>query len=180
VEVGDVSGHGGAALKMTLDGQTALAKDFPDADGGKDTRTLKQFAGVYGLDVPQGRHTIVVENTGADWFMAGYRFRNAIEPAGPALLSWALVGTNTVLVWSRVEDRTWQRVCALKAVVQPAPASVLLLPGLAPGVWSAELWDTWNGTVTETREITVSPSGEARLTLPPIEKDLAVKLRRKR
>jgi len=180
VEVGEVSGHGGAALKMTLDGQTALAKDFPDPDGSKDTRPLKQFAGVYGLDVPPGRHTLVVENIGADWFMASYRFRNAIEPTGPPLLSWALVGTNTVLVWSRVEDRTWQRICGLKAVVPSAPASVLLFPGLTPGLWTAELWDTWNGTITETREIIVPPSGEARLSLPPIEKDLAIKLRRKR
>jgi hypothetical protein len=179
VEVGDVSGYGGAALKMSLDGQTALTKDFPDPDGSKDTRTLKQYAGVYGLDVPKGPHTVAVENIGADWFMASYRFRGAIEPAGPPLLCWALIGTNTALVWARVEDRTWQRVCALKAVVPSSPASVLLLPGLTPGQWTAELWDTWNGTVTEKKEITVPTSGEARLALPPVEKDIAVKLRRK-
>lgn len=178
VEVGDVSGYGGAALKVTLDGLPALTKEFADPDEFKSTETLKQYTGVYGIEIPAGPHKVVVENTGPDWFMAGYRFRNAIEPTGPPLLSWALIGTNTVIAWARVEDRTWQRVCALKIPVPPAPASVLTLTGLVPGRWKAELWDTWKGSVTETKTITVSATGEAHVALPAMEKDVAVKLKR--
>ncbi len=98
----------------------------------------------------------------------------------PPLLSWAIAGKQTALAWARVEGYTWKRVCGQKETVPPAPASVLVLPELAPGRWQVELWDTWKGTVVETKEITVPNSGEARLPLPALEKDVAVKLRRPR
>ncbi|HNX05693.1 MAG TPA: hypothetical protein PKI32_09335, partial [Opitutales bacterium] len=56
--------------------------------------------------------------------------------------------------------------------------SVLVLPGLAKGKWDVELWDTWGGKPIQTFRVRVPASGEARVALPAIEKDLAVKLRR--
>jgi cellulase (glycosyl hydrolase family 5)/uncharacterized protein DUF5060 len=176
VEVGDVSGYGGAALKIMLDGKTALEKEFADTDSG--TRTLQQYAGVYGVDVPAGKHRVVVENTGQDWMMAGFRIKDAVERSAPPLLAWAIKGKTTAMAWVRVEGRSWRRVAGLKQAVPPAPASVLVLPGMAIGDWKAELWNTWTGSVLETKEVSVRHSGEARVALPAIEKDLAVKLRR--
>jgi len=68
----------------------------------------------------------------------------------------------------------------LKESIQPAPPSILILPGLAKGDWEAELWDTWQGRIIETRRVDVPDSGEARSALPAVEKDLAVKLRRRK
>jgi hypothetical protein len=178
VEVGDVSGYGGAALKITLDGAAALEKEFPDPDGDKDPKTLTRYAGRYGVDVPAGKHVLVAENTGKDWFMVGFRFRDAVERTSPPLLAWAVRGNGTVLAWARVEGRSWRRVCAEKETVPPAPPSVLVLPGLKAGSWRAEVWDTWSGTVLRTSDVKVPASGEARIALPPVEKDVAVKLRR--
>jgi hypothetical protein len=178
LELGDVSGYGGAALKLTLDGKTVLTKEFPDSDGGANGATHKEYAGTYGVDVPAGKHTVVVENTGKDWFMVKYRARNALEQTGPPLLAWALIGKTTALAWARLEDRTWDRVCVQKAKATPAPPSQLVLSGLTPGNWKAEIWDTWPGKILETKQIEVSPSGEARVLLPAIEKDLAVKMAR--
>lgn len=182
VEVGDVSGYGGAALKISLDGAVALQKDFSDPDDNENPQTLRQYAGRYGIEIPAGRHTLIVENTGNDWFMAGFRFRDATERTAPPLVAWAMAGTTTGVAWVRVEDRTWRRVIALKEPVAPAPPSVLVLPKVAPGRWRAEVWDTWSGAVLQSQTVTVpatgAAAGQARVPLPAIEKDVAIKLRR--
>jgi hypothetical protein len=176
VEVGDVSGYGGAALRLTLDGKVVLMKDFPDADGNANGTTHKEYSGSYGADVPAGKHGLVVENTGPDWFLCKFRARNALEQIHPPLDAWGVVGKTTVLAWARLEDRTWDRVCAQKIKLEPAPPSVLILPEVTPGTWNVELWDTWPGKVIESKRIEVKNDGQAHVQLPAIEKDLAVKI----
>lgn len=177
-EVGDVSGYGGAKLRITLDGKAMVERDFPDPDGDRITDSLKQFAGDYPIDVPAGKHTVVVENPGQDWFMATYRMPNALERTHPPLKAWASVGKGTILAWVRVEDRTWRRTAAQRLPSSKAPASKLLLPKVSPGRWQAELWDTRAGKVLRTQKVTIPKTGIATIDLPPIDKDLAVKLRR--
>lgn len=179
VVVGDVSGHGGAGLKITLDGDPVVMKTFEDPDGNKSGTTLKQYAGSYGVDVPAGKHTVVVENTGADWFMADYRFRNAVEQVSPPLVAWASVGAKTAVAWVRLEGRTWERVCARKETMSPCPPSVLVLPGVGAADWEVELWDTWNGRVIGSQQIRASDDGQMRVPLPVIETDVALKLRKR-
>jgi hypothetical protein len=99
-------------------------------------------------------------------------------PTNPPVLAWGMVGTNTAIGWARVADRTWKRVCGLKEIVPPVAPTTLMLSGLSPGRWQTELWDTWAGKVVESVETTVKPDGEARLALPRMEKDWAVKMRR--
>jgi hypothetical protein len=178
VEVGDVSGWGGAKLKVTLDGRVAIEKDFADPDGSTNTRTLRQYTGSYGVDLPSGQHTVVVENTGPDWFMVSYRVRNLLEQTGPPVLAWQLAGSQTALAWLRHEDRSWQALCVTRPIFTPVPEPRLVLGGLAPGSWDAEVWDTWTGAVLRQTTVTASANGEAPVTLPSFEHDLAVKLRR--
>ena len=176
--ISGVSGWGGAALRIELDGQPAMQKEFPDTNPPDKHETLTAYNSAYGVDIPAGRHTARVENTGKDWFFCNYRFTQAIEGMRPPLLAWAVAGKTTAIAWVRGEDRTWYRVCALKEKLPPSPPSILILPGLGAGEWQAELWNTWTGQVIESRRLTVPASGEARVALPAIEKDLAVKLRR--
>jgi hypothetical protein len=178
VDVGGVSGWGGAALRVEVDGQTVLTQAFPNTNPPEKHDTLNQYNRAYAVDLPAGRHTARVENTGPDWFYCGFRFEKAVESVRPPLIAWAITGKSTAIAWVRVEGRSWRRVCALKEQIPAAPPSVLTLPGLAAGGWRAELWDTWAGRIIETRRIRVPASGEARLALPAIENDLAVKLRR--
>jgi len=178
VEVGGVSGYGGAALRLEVDGQQVLEQKFPNTNPPDKHDTLNQYNRVYAADIPAGRHTARVENTGPDWFYSSYRFERAIESIHPPLVAWAVAGKTTAVAWVRVEGRTWRRVCGLKETIPPAAPSILVLPGLAKGKWEAELWDTWNGKVIQSFRVKVPSSGEARIALPAIEKDLAVKLRR--
>ena len=178
VTVSGVSGWGGAALRMELDGQPLLQKDFPNTNPPDKHDTLNTYNGVYTIDLPAGHHTARVENTGADWFMSAFRFERAVECMRPPVLAWAVAGKTTAVAWVRGEERTWVRVCALKEKLAPAPPSVLLLPGIGAGEWQAELWDTWSGHVLQSQRVSVPASGDARLSLPGFEKDLAVKFRR--
>ena len=73
VRVGQTSGYGGSALIVTVDGVEALRKDFP----GQTQTVLTQYQGYYAVPVTAGRHTIRVDNDGADWLeVEAYRFDN--------------------------------------------------------------------------------------------------------
>jgi hypothetical protein len=176
--VNNVSGYGGAALTITMDGNVALKKYFPDTNPPGKHEVLTQYAGSYDIEVPAGKHTVVVENTGSDWVYLDYCLHDAAVAKAPPLDVWAMAGKTVAIVWLRVEGRSWQRVCAMKDKIPLAGASILTLPGLTPGRWRIEQWDTWGGKVLHTDEVTVSSDGQARIILPPIEKDLALKLMR--
>ena len=178
VEVGGVSGWGGAALRLEVDGEPVLVQDFPNTNPPDKHDTLNQYNRVYAADLPAGRHTARVENTGKDWFYSSFRFEKAVESLHPPLTVWAITGKSTAIAWVRVEGRSWRRVCALKERIPAAPPSVLVLPGLAKGKWNVELWDTWGGKPIQNFRVKVPSSGEARVALPAIDKDLAVKLRK--
>lgn len=175
VEVGDVSGYGGAALRIVRDGATALVRDFPDPDGDQDTATLKGYAGEFAVDIPPGRHRLTVENPGQDWFVADYRVVGALESDAPPLIARAIVGLRTAVAWVRNADLAWKNVAARRKV-EPVAPSVLSLKGLAPGRWRVERWDTCDGVVTDASELTVGGNERASIRLPAIQNDLALKL----
>lgn len=175
VAVGDVSGYGGASLRVVRDGEKLVEKVFPDPDGDRDTATLKQYAQEIRIEIPAGRHRTIVENPGQDWFVAEFRLVGALTSSNPPLLARASVGKQTAIVWLRSEELTWKAVVSKRAVNPVAP-TVLFLNGLAPGGWRVERWDTWTGQVTTRSALTVGKSGEARIPVPALSGDLALKL----
>jgi hypothetical protein len=106
-------------------------------------------------------------------------WKQAAGRSAPALEIWASAGERTALAWARVEGRTWQRVAEQREAVAAVPPSILTLNGLAPGHWSAEVWDTWSGRMVGTQAVVVPASQVARIELPQVRTDLAVKLRHK-
>ena len=175
VEVGDVSGYGGAALRIVRDGKTVVERSFADPDGDRDTATLKGYAGEFAVEIPAGRHRVTVENPGPDWFVAGYRLVGALESVRPPLIARAIVGRRTAVVWARNEDRIWKNLAAQRPV-PPAPPCRLTLSGLASGAWRVERWDTWKGRVVARSTVKVGKGGRTTLPLPEIADDLALKL----
>lgn len=178
VNVQGVSGYGGAKLVMRLDGKAVVEKEFADTNPPGKTETLDQYNGWYAVDVPPGKHVVELENVGRDWFMCNYVLRDGLECREPPLLAWATAGRTTVLAWVRLEGRSWTQVCGAAAKVPPCPDSILQIPGLAPGRWEVELWDTWAGRVVKQFPIDVAADGIARLPLPEVATDLGVRLRR--
>jgi len=176
VQVGDVSGYGGAGLRITLDGQKVRDESFPDPDGDRVTTTLKQFAGTRTFPLAAGRHRIVIENTGQDWARVDYRFVNAGVRTAPPVIAWACAGPDVAFVWARHEDQNWRNVIERKQQPIPTPPSYVILKALKPGVWKATIWDTWTAKRIAERRVVVDDRGQCKVALPSIAKDLAVKL----
>ena len=176
IGVTTVSGYGGANLKVAVDGSPALMQDFRDPDGTSKTDDLRNFAGVFPIAIPKGVHTIVVDNTGTDWVKVAYRLVGVVPRTTPALNAWAVVGDETALAWVRLSGRTWRAVAEQKRTIEPVSPSIMRLRGLQSGTWRAEVWDTYAGVPMTTVKIKIGIDGLARVELPRIEKDVAVKL----
>ncbi|MCK4982813.1 MAG: hypothetical protein KAS17_07805, partial [Victivallaceae bacterium] len=86
IDIGEVSGWGGAYMQVLLDGKVVLEKDFKDADNLENKELLKQYAGKYVINIPAGKHKLTIKNTGADWFeVKEYLIPNYIEAKKPTL-----------------------------------------------------------------------------------------------
>jgi hypothetical protein len=174
VVVTDVSGYSGANLRIWLDNKLVVTKDFIDPDGNEKVDNLKQYAGKYGLTIPAGRHIVRVQNQGADWFLASFRFAGLVKQTKPPVQGWAIVGETKSLAWIRREGRNWP--AATKGQSGLTPPIVFGLSGLASGSWTAEIWDTWTGKVLQSNKVTVPIAGRVRVNLPKFAGDIAVKL----
>jgi hypothetical protein len=172
-----VSGYGGAGLEIWLDGKRLLARDFPDPDGNTKTETLRQYAGDYTIEVPAGRHTIRVVNPGADWLEISYRLPSYATTAVPPLRVLGMQGPALALVWAQNLDHTWYKR-SLGTTLRPVAATKVTLGGFAAGDYEIELWDTYRGAVIR-RGSATAREGRLQLALPPVEKDVAVKILRR-
>ncbi len=178
VEVGQVSAYGGAKLVVKLDGEAIMTRDFVAPASTPPEQTLKNYAGNYQFTVPDGIHSVVIDNTGADWFLAGFRAKEFYTRSVPPLQAYAITGEHTVLAWIRNEDDTFRNVVELKHAIPVTPPTVLGMTGLASGWWKAVVWDTWAGSAVSTTRVHVGIDGNVRVRLPSIGQDIAVKLTR--
>lgn len=174
VQVTGVSGHGGAALELSLDGQVVRHEEFADADDKTDT--LQQYNGDYVVDLPAGRHTVKVENTGKDWLYLNYRVPKLLESAAPPLRALGLIGNDRGLVWVQDYRYAWPAATRPEFKEPPVTGARLTLPDVPDGRWTIETWDTQAGKVTGT------VTGEAKdgvlaLDLPAVKWDTAFRLR---
>jgi len=176
VHVGDVSGYGGAALRIRIDGRTVLEKEFPD-DAPDSHESIVAFAGDYTVRAPAGKHTIEVENIGRDWFRVGF-YR--LDPYGcegaSAVATLGLTGRNTLLLWVRNRRFRWFNPL-LKYHPEPARDVRITLVGVEEALWKADVFDPQTGKWLS-RESTLRPNGngEVTLSLGDIRADRAVRL----
>ena len=176
VTVNGVSGYGGAALRITLDGNQnqALRVDFPDTQPDND-ETMHQYDGAYGVDVSPGAHTIVVEDPGTDWCYVSYRLTNYLT--APNLRVMALATATSALAWMQNRESTWW-THKLGGTPTPLPACLVTLDGFTPGEYDLLQWDTQTGTVAQTTHLTCS-DGRVVITTPAnLVTDVAYKVRK--
>ena len=178
VEVTGVSGHGGAKLKVHLDDQLQIDRDFVDDD--KSPETLSKYNGSYSLDVPAGKHQVRVVNDGRDWLLASYRLTGYRQRNDPGLQAWALIAEPAVahapvaILWVKNERYNWYNHNQDEPL-RTIPATVLYLEDLADGSYELQWWDTYAGKVTSTTKVTAK-DGRLRVPVPSLSKDLAAKV----
>jgi hypothetical protein len=181
VEVRTVSA--GGILEFQVDGQTARTVELPAGEKlGRKSEWQEQwqiwqttYDEPYGIEVPAGRHTITLENTGKDWIQVGYlKLEGYVTNEQPPLRVLGMAADDRALLWVQNKEHTWFNVRDRKAI-RPVEPTRLRLAGLADGPWHVEVWDTVAGKVTFTDEAQAK-GGEVELALPAVAADLALKL----
>jgi len=173
VIVSGVSGLCDSALSISLDGSTVLEEWFWDTPHDVVTHG---YDGSYGIDVPAGPHTIVVDNVCSGWFYASYRLKNYLT--SPNLRVLALSNDTSALVWVQNKMHTWWNQ-AQGVTPQPVGSCAITLGGFLPGTYAVEQWDTYAGTSVALPDY-VSADGNLVLTTPDgLTADVAYKARRR-
>jgi hypothetical protein len=158
----------GAHLKLAVDGKT-VERDFPAGDKdftpAADQRSLK-------IDVPQGAHTITVENTGKDWVVVK---QFSLSDYAPALAANARIGHNFAAVW--VYHRGNISLPADDDGKLTPATGKLTITGLKVGRYRVTWWDTRIGKPLDETDVRVTKDKEKdgiALTTPPITRDIAL------
>jgi len=181
VRVGEVSM--GAVLHFHVDGRRVRTADLPAGpDLGRSSRWRgrwgiwqTQYDEWFGVDVPAGRHTVRIENTGKDWLeLLALRADGYVTRERPPLRVLGMASEDRLLLWVQNEEHTWFNVRD-GVRIRPAAPSRMALEGLADGTWSVQWWDTRRGRVTRTSYLTVR-EGRVTVDLPEVRCDLALKL----
>lgn len=181
VQIDGVSGHGGARLKVYLDGDQKLEHDFVDDDDS--TKTLTGYNRDYAIEVPEGKHEIRVVNDGNDWLFVTYRLSGYRRRTDPGLQAWALVAERAVesapvaIVWVKNERYNWYNHSRAE-VLRAIPPSRIELKNLADGDYEIEWWDTLEGKVT-TRAVANSQGDTLWIEVPELSTDAACKIYRR-
>jgi hypothetical protein len=174
VVVDGVSGHGGAAIAISLDGRRVTRTDFFDRKPD-DTETMREYDGAYGIDVPEGKHTIVVENPGRDWFyLREFRLTHYLRE--PQVRVLVLASERSALAWVQNKENTWWK---RRGGARPTPVAgcEVELTGFEPGTYVIEEWDTYAGDVIA-RSSYESSDGTVVVTTPAgLVSDVAYKIR---
>jgi len=152
VELGTIA-RAGAHPILSVDGVQSAEADFPASDADHEAgRSLF-------VDLPAGTHQVALSNTGTDWFVVTHF---TITQYAPPVAVLAKGRRNRVVFWAYNRDRTG---------ASPIGAT-LLLDGLAPGSYTARLWDTWNNRALPSVPV-IRREGQMEVTLPAFARDVA-------
>jgi len=80
------------------------------------------------------------------------------------------------VLWLQNRDSSWYNHAGNGNVGQVDPYTLDVL-GLPDGAYRLEWWETWKGSVSRTEEAAVV-GGKLTLSMPALETDVAVKIRR--
>jgi len=173
----------GGILEFQIDGRAARTVELPAGENlGTKTEWQAQwkiwqttYDERYGIQVPAGRHTVTLQNSGKDWIQIGsIKLEGYVTNEEPRLRVLGMAAEDRALLWVQNRDHTWFNVRDGKAV-QPVEPTRLRLAGFADGPWRVEVWDTVAGRATSRAHVQAK-GGEVELALPRIATDLALKL----
>lgn len=126
----------------------------------------------YAINVPQGQHTIKVDNLGVDWTqVSNFVFTNIGSPLSSYVLK---AGTNNKVAGYMLNNKyNWQYLKANGNVAPPpVNGASLSIPGMANGNYTVLFYSTSTGDQLSTLPVTVS-NGSLQFALPSIGWDVA-------
>jgi len=179
IEIGEVSGWGGAIMGIFLDNKLVLKEDFIDPDGMENKETLKQHAGNYVVDIPAGKHKITIKNTGQDWFeVKEYLIPKYVESKKPTLRASGVIGKTKGLIWVQSPHYIWSKVYATNYKPYIYKDARLIVKNIPAGNWSVEEFNTQNGKTVSSKDCKVGKDGKLKIDMPDISWDIAYNLKK--
>jgi len=121
--------------------------------------------------------------TGAAWFddISVKKTDPSIQPTttGNKLRVLGLRNDTGGLFWIHNLDNAWYEVMVQGQTPPVVSGATMTLPVLQTGDYTVEWWDTYNGVVSGTTDLTTDGSGTLTIALPNIQTDVACKIRQK-
>ncbi len=125
----------------------------------------------YSVNITAGAHVIKVDNLGIDWAqISNYTFTNI----APALENFVLrsADNNHAAGWLLNKKYNWQYLHDNGSTPSPVTGSSVVIPGLANGNYTINLYSCSTGLITNTINSTVT-TGTLTISLPSVAWDAA-------
>jgi len=184
IRVGTVSQ--GGHLKVFVDDEKVLEREF-SAGAGKGPWKRSNYLEKYGVyqcvydedievPVPEGKHSIRLENTGRDWIgIERVTLTDYSDSTASNARCLALTVGDVSIFWIHNKDSNWKN--AYKGIEPPLiKGAYFEVHDLSGGYYDLEWWDTYGGGVT-LREKIKSEKGKIVVEVPDLKKDVACKIR---
>ncbi|MDP6355015.1 MAG: cellulase family glycosylhydrolase [Planctomycetota bacterium] len=172
VIVTEVSNFHPSDLRITLDNEVALQQAFEDQDPSVGSQY--RYNKTYRIDVPAGKHTIVVDNHGHDWIKVAYVLDNYRTGGDKSLGGYGIAGADMALLWLTVQENVYY--ARHWGIGSARVRGVLKVRGLTYGHWEALVYNTSKGEMLSKSSFLGSTG---QVNLPTVARDIAVKLLRK-
>ncbi|HVU27333.1 MAG TPA: DUF5060 domain-containing protein [Verrucomicrobiae bacterium] len=165
----------GAIMAVLVDGIQIFSTNLPNLDGTYSVN--EEYDTNISVNLPVGKHTITVTNTGDDWFYLDWVQLNQVLPATytgnwqPSLNTIGLRGAHESLLYVVSPDATFPA----GATVQTLPlqhGQTVTMTNWPPGEFFAEWYNPADATLVGMTEA-VATNGSLTLTLPDFSEDLA-------
>ncbi len=177
IEIGKVSGWGGAVMEVYLDKKLVLKKNFIDPDGLNGKENLQQYASEYVVNLPLGKHKLTIKNTGTDWFeIKKYFIPMYTYTKKPFLFASGVIGKDKALIWIQSPYYVWSKVYNENYKPYIYKNVCLIVKNLEPGDWTVEEFNTQSGKVISAKKYDVGHKGKLKITMPEIKQDIAYRL----
>ncbi len=178
-----------ATIRVLVNGKEAASFPFDAApgkgEGYESTKQFPEYNNIYqalfnkdrSVALPQGKHTVTIENTSGDWVQIGsYTLQNALSSRFARLTPYVLQDAKTgeTLVWLQDGESNWANDFDPKTP-RAFSGVALDVPVAKAGAFTAQWWDTRTGQIVRTQAVRVA-NGKAALVVPPFSRDIALRL----
>lgn len=177
----------GAQLIIYLDDKVAFKKELAAVAGEgpwKKSVYSKQYDiyqcvydDYFGIDVPKGKHTLRLANTGQDWIsIKNITLVNYMDSSIADARIVGLALDNEMLLWIQNKDWNWRNDLQGKPH-RLIKYALFRIQDVIDGLYNIEWWDTFKGVVISARSARAE-GGELTVTIPDFDKDIACKIAR--
>jgi hypothetical protein len=160
-------------LTVSVDGKVALERELLPY-GPPEQYDPRSYYQRYPVEIPAGRHTIRVANTGGGSMTTAFELTDYVRRNGPNLEARGLQTDDYLLLWLKHPEFNWMyRRMGLQTEEQPAGR--LTLRDVPDGKWNAQWTDTVEARLVG-QETVMSKDGILVLDTPPTAKSVVVRL----